>query len=232
MSVEYKMERRIGGIKAKYVDSDTGSAGSKNEQLLPAILVISPNHRRIGMILQSILEKQGKHLDLAGVELYRQAISRLQADLSSRVVALVITEIPDDHYASTRESLPMWQSLISVCQQMYQRTHAKEIGDGIYPLNLTVITLFRGRQGKMSDEEIEKIVQEFEAYQNQVGMTHKPCQSEAELQNAVDQDVLGFVIQRHRQTEMIRKYDRNRTQKIAKAKKITKDAHKKLLTGS
>ncbi|RJP19210.1 MAG: hypothetical protein C4527_26865 [Candidatus Omnitrophota bacterium] len=234
MSFDIKPDRRVGGIKAKRlleIGNNQNVADKENPEDVSVILVISPWHNRIISVLKTILIRGGKNLSLAGVELYRRALSRIHGDLANRVVALVITDRADDCYAPGRGEKPLWQETILSCQEEYVTSFAKEIGKEIFPPYLTVITLFKSQRGRLSPHEIDKIEKEFNEFKQENEFKQINCFSELELQDTLDKEVISMVIKRQKQREHIKKYERTRAQKIAKAKNITRNAHQKQIFG-
>ena len=231
MSAEERLDPRVGGVKAKHMLNvrDSHHEGVKaDEPVVPVLLIISPWHQRISILLQDILQKSGKHLECVGEELYRKSLSRLNADLSHRVVGLVVTDKPDDCYAPSRSEYPLWKEALVNFQQDYLESWKKEIEDEVFPGKLTVISYFRTKKGKLSEEEIERIEEEFAALPSESSIELYSCLSEDEIQKMVDQTVVGMVLERQQQRVKIKKLTRTRTQKIARAKKVTKDAVKRL----
>lgn len=202
-------------------------ARKEEEDSYPVILIVSPYHRRVSLLLDRILKEHKKELSCTGVDLYRQALSQIKGSLSQRLVALIITDMPDDYKAAGTDNLSLWKGVISVGQQNYQEAFAKEIKEDIFPAALTVITVFQDRQGKLSEEEIASITEEFTTYMQVNSLRHILCPSESDLPDFVNREIVSSVIQRYRQSAPIRKFERTRVQKIAKAKKLTGDAHKK-----
>ncbi len=233
-SNERTTERRIAGIKAKRLRTagETNQYIKKNGRIepRPVIFVISTEKNRIINILKPIVQKAGKHIELTGEELYRQSLTRRTGDISNRVVTLIITDQPDDHHAVGRSEIPLWQEAIAVYQNDYLEGYAEDIEKNLVPENLTVITIFKTKQGKLSDEEVKVIDEEFKAYQEKINVKHVQCESEEELANVVDKDVVGMFLERFRKTEGLRRFERSRGQKLAKAQKATKDARRKLLS--
>lgn len=202
-------------------------AKKEEEETYPAILIVSPYHRRVSLLLDRILKEHKKELSCTGVDLYRQALNQIKGVLSQRLVALIITDMPDDYRAMGTDNLSLWKGVISIGQQNYQEAFAKEIKEEIFPSALTVITVFQDRKGKLSEEEISSIMEEFTTYMQINSLRHIQCPSETDLPDVLNSEVVTSVIKRYRQSASIRKFERNRVQKIAKAKKLTGDAHKK-----
>ncbi len=232
MDLNLKNDRRIGGIKAKRLLGLGENSHSSNKEKLDevcVILVISPWSNRIINVLQGILKRGGKKITLTGVELYRQALARLNSDLANRVVALVITDRPDDYKAPARGNKPLWKEAIVHFQQNYLEGFAKEIGQEIFPPFLTVITMFKSHKGKLNEAEIQQLEKEFYEFKKENQFKNISCENEEELQNVVDKEIIDMVLKQQRQRDQIKKYERSRQQKIAKAKTITKNAHKKFI---
>lgn len=225
-------ERRVAGVKAKHMLEKGGMDLyiEKNGkcQPLPVILVISTQKNRIIQILKPILTKSGKHLEMTGTELYRQSLNRRIGDLANRVVAIVITDQPDDYNAPGRGEKPLWQETIAVFQEDYTQSFAEDIGKNLVPENLTVITIFETQKGKLSDQKLKEIEKDFKTFQEKTNVKHVNCKSEEELPNLLDSEVVGMFLERHRQRQNVRRYERSRGQKIAHAQKVMKDVRRKM----
>ncbi len=230
MNHDFKHDRRVGGIKAKrLLELGEDQSNLSKEQLedISVILVISPWHNRIISVLKTILSRTGKKLALTGVDLYRKALSRIEGDLANRVVALVITDKPDDCNAPARGDKPLWQETIISCQQKYLQQFEKEINDNIFPPFLTVVTLFKSQRGKMERDEIQKLEKDFEEFRKENQFKQVNCKNEEEMNDVMDREIVSMVLKRQRQREKLKKFERTRAQKIAKAKNVTKSAYQK-----
>ena len=228
LAATHKYEKKVGGIKAKYVDrNNTALDTAKDGKNLPLVLVVSPNYQRIIHVLQEILEKNGKYLDIAGVELYRQAQLRMQRDFKNRVAALIITDLPDDHHAKSTSEFPLWKTTIVEAQQMYSEAFEFDILTETFPSTLTIVTMFRNKR-KLSDDEIDQVFVEFDRFKRDYQMNLSFCNNDEDLCNIFDKDIMDMAINRHRQQAVVKTYERTRTQKLAKAKRVTRDAHEKL----
>lgn len=234
MNVIYKNEKRLAGIKAKRFMDESDSDHTKQKNMLdlaPIVLIISPWYNRIAMVLRSITVRAGKFLDLEGVDLYRKALGRLHSESGDRVAALIITDRPDDYGVAGTNEFPIWKECIINYQQNYIQNFAKEIGDDILPASLTVVTMFADHKGKLAAEEIEQMEEEFSQLQQDAQFNRIHCENEEELKEAVNKEVVDVVLKRQRQKENVKKFERNRQQKISKAKTVTKSAHQRLLYG-
>lgn len=211
-------------------DSSQGQ-GQGNQEPPLIVLTISPICKRISLFLRDLFRHNKKYLQGDGVDLYKKALVVLHSDLAPRVVALIITDKPDDHNQLTENNLPIWKEIVVGFQEVYRSTYADFIQNEMLPPNLTVVTMFKHKKGKMTDSEVEAISYEFRKLQEETGIKHVDCESEEELKNVVDDQVVGTIVQKFRQREGVRKYERRRSQRLAKAKKITKDAYQRLLRG-
>jgi len=226
--------KRVAGVKANYLleAGDSYHVQDKNQRLEPYIvLIVSPINKRIALFLRDLFLKARKFLHCDGVDLYRKALRYLGLNQAHRVIALIITDKPDDHQSLSDNNIPLWKETILNFQQIYQEANAEDIKNNIFPANLTVITLFKHKNGKMKDSEIEALEREFQQLQEEIAINRLPCESEEELQTAVNDTVIGSVVTKFKQSENLRKYERKRNQKLAKAKKIIKDAYLKQLRG-
>lgn len=231
MTDDSRNEKRVAGVKARHLqNARTGhhAHGGGDAPRFPAILIVSPWHRRVAVILTDILNRSRKNLECAGVDLYRQAMARLTGDLQQRVVALVITDQPDDCHSAGESGSPMWKESIHRFREDYLASWAEDIEKERLPANLTVITYFRTKKGKLSLEEIEAIEGEFGEFAEAAGLNHKPCMDDEELRRFVDKDVVDMVLKRQHQMDKVKTLTRSREQKIARAKKVTNEARWKM----
>ncbi len=218
---------QLSRIKSKYVESEYSPSGISQDITPPALLIVSTEFRRISFIINRIFEKTGKFLECHGVELYRQAYSRLQTDLADRVVALIITDQPVDHSSLSINKCPLWKTVIKAYQQNYVQSFSLEIEREIYPSALTVITMFQSFKGKMSEEDIKQIESEFDTFQKQNEIKHHDCNNEEEIKHFVDKELIGTVIDTHRKKKSIRSLEKRRTQRLVRTQNITKEAWRK-----
>ncbi len=228
-----KHSKRIAGVKAKHMQSlgENEISGDKREEYpIHLVMIISPICNRISLFLRDLFKKHQKYFLCDGVELYRQAVAKMNHPIGQRTVALIITDQPDDYHLVSEHGVPYWKETVAAFQSAYHEKFAAEIEEEVLPQNLTVITMFRHRKGKLSETEVESIEQEFEKLKEEMQLEHKACESEEELRDIMENQVEEMV-ERFRQRESLRKFQRNRNQRLAKAKKITKDAHLKALRG-
>lgn len=218
-------ERQVAGVKAKktlhYKETKTPE---KPPEKIPVLLLISPNFKRVKTEMSSILEKAGKKLACDGVELYRQAVNRLSTDLKGKVICLLISDQVEDCYATTQGDFPMWKDTVLRYQDNYIESWIEKIAEAQFPSTLTVITYFRRSKGKMSEEEIERIEDEFEELTKDSNINHKPCKTQEEVNKVVDKDIIGSALQQQQQRDKMKTFMRGRNQLLQKAKKVTNDA--------
>lgn len=229
MAREEWSERQVAGVKAKHSlhYGDSKNAG-KSDEIIPVLLVISPVFMKVKLLLDQIMEKAGKKLLMEGVELYRQAQNRLHSDLKGKVIGLVVTDQAEDCYAATQSDFLMWKDTVLKFQEDYIDHWIDRIAAEQFPTTLTVITFFRRSKGKMSVEEIERIENEFEALKQEHNINHKPCQTVEEVKKVVDKDIIGMALQQQQQKGKMKTFMHSRNQLLQKAKKLTRDATKKL----
>lgn len=222
-------DRQVVGVKAKRElhYGEPKNAEKANQEKVPVFLIISPLFKKVQMSMQDIMEKAGKKIICDGVELYRQAQNRLNTDLKGKVVGLVITDHAEDCYAATQSDFLMWKDTILKYQDNYIESWIDKISDELFPTTLTVITYFRRSKGKMSDEEIEKIEDEFDSLKEEHNINHKPCKTEDEVKKVVDTDLIGMALKQQQQKTKMQSFMRGRNQLLQKAKKLTADARKK-----
>ncbi|MEW6238733.1 MAG: hypothetical protein AB1656_25385 [Candidatus Omnitrophota bacterium] len=226
--------KRVVGVKANYQleAGDSFHSPDKSQRIEPyVVLIVSPINKRIGLFLRDLFLKARKFLRCDGVDLYRKALRYLSFEPSRRVVALIITDRPEDHQSLSENKIPLWKETILGYRQIYLEANAEEIKNDVFPADLTVITLFKHKNGKMKDSEIEALEREFLQLQEEIQFNRLHCESEEELLSAVNDSVIGSVVTKFKQSENLRKYERKRSQKLAKARKITKDAYLKQLRG-
>ncbi|MDX9753838.1 MAG: hypothetical protein RBU29_07745 [bacterium] len=225
--------KKVGGVKAKrMLEVQDANASQKGDEKSPyLVLIISPIYSRIALFLKDLFRRNNKWLECVGVDLYRKALYMTTNEESKRVIALIITDRPEDHSFAPAEKLPLWQDTILRYQRLYVETHQKEVEEKTFPPHLTVITMFKHKRGILNAAEIESIEKEFESLQAETPFIQRQCESEEEIQQVLEQEIVESVAERARRMENIKKFTRTRSQKLAKAIKVTSDATKRALRG-
>lgn len=227
--------KRVGGVKARRMQEIQDSPlYQKHEGDEPPylVLIISPIYSRIALFLKNTFNRNKKHIQCIGVDLYRKALYLTTSEESKRVISLIITDRPEDHSFTPAEKLPLWQDTVLRYQKAYLENHQKEIEEGLFPENLTVVTMFRHKRGRLPDDEIMEIEKEFEQLRDEHNFIQRGCESEEEIENMIQKDIVESVVNRSLKMDSIKKFQRSRSQKLAKALKVTNEAHKRNLIDS
>lgn len=194
------------------------------------ILVVSSDRARVAQMLQVLLSRRTHRFLISSYELYRQAINAIHSPLGRRTVALVVTDFPDDSYAPSRGDVPLWKEAIAAFDNEYHSVFEKDIQGGYLPAAFTVISLFGKIKGKLPEEQLREIERECSEYMEEQQINHPFAWSDDELLTAMDKAVLTEIERLQNVIEQRAEGapDRSsRTARLAKAKTLTKAAHKR-----
>ncbi len=190
------------------------------------IVIVSPEKQRVCSVLRVILARAGKIFEVAGFELYRQALAFLDTEPGKQTVGLVITDQPDDCKAPSRGDVPLWKETIAEFQKQYMKQFQDEIGLGFLPVQFTVITRFEKQSGKLTAEMLQQIQSEFEQFAEETGVTYTNAETEDEMVESVDKSLVKEVLSKHQAVSKVKSHSKSRADRIARAKKTIQKAKK------
>lgn len=190
------------------------------------IVIVSPEKQRVCSMLRVILARAGKIFDVAGFELYRQALGFLDTEPGKQTVGLVITDRADDCEAPSRGGIPLWQETIAEYQKQYLQQFQDEIGLNFLPVQFTVITKFEKQSGRLPAETLKKIQDDFERFAEETGVTYTNAENDDEMVEGIDKSLVKDVLSKHQSVSKVKSHSKSRADRIARAKKTLQKAKK------
>lgn len=219
--------KREFGIKARHMsqlEDDRSSRLRQIEKEKYAFAVISDKPGRVISFLEPLLAKHGKFFEFHGFDLYRHAIEFTHLPTARRTVALVLTDGPEDRLQGSENGLERWKETIVTFSETYLEQFTDEISEDHLPATFTIVLLFHEKYGKLSEEELQKMEEEFLQFHEGRNFAVRSCHSEEDVVGTIEEEVIQRVLKRHTLTKIIKAAGKSRNRQIAKATKATREA--------